>query len=122
MIDRLLLLISDRNLRQLYHELLFSLQIEIVPVESISAALLMLTLENYTHAVLLVDERNSDEIIVFLALRQQQAQWQRIRFFIISFDERIRTAPLEPFDMVIEGENKNPEEVSALICSFVHKL
>lgn len=81
--DKVLLIVFDFSLRQLYHGILFSTQIEIVPVSKLSTAVLLLTLERFTAAVIyIVDDDMETE--VFLNLRKKHHTFSKIKFVFLT--------------------------------------
>ncbi len=84
--DKILLVISDPNLRQVYHELLFSKTIEIVATDSIGNAIMLLTIHEFRIAVFFVDEETG-EIETFLTMRKKHAKWNNTIVILLTTEE-----------------------------------
>lgn len=82
----ILLIVSDWSLRQLYHELLMSKNIEVVPVDSVENALVMLAVRKIDTIALYIDESNETAAEAFLRLRTKREHWRAINLFLLSSD------------------------------------
>lgn len=71
---KILLIIGNQTLRQLYHELLSSKGLEVIATENITHALLMFTIHDFSAIIIYTDEET--ETKTFLKLRQRQLKWQ----------------------------------------------
>ena len=99
--EKILLIVSDWNLRQLYHEELLSKRIEVVPVENICDAMVLLVLSKFRAAVLFVDYHTSEEAEVFLRLRDKYESL-RTTLMVVLTSETFDATLLAPEDMVFD--------------------
>lgn len=113
--DSLLLVVGNNNLRQLYHELLFSPSIEIVPISDVTNAILFLALQKYAAAVIYIDMHNDAEAIAFLKLRQNQESLLRTKVIILSADETNARNYILESDFFVEMNKVTPGEIVKII-------
>lgn len=108
--DKILLVIPDWNLRQVYHELLLSKTAEIVACDSIENAVLHLTLTAFTIVVVWVEEDDA-QMDVFLHLRNRRGSWKKTRFVLLASD-KVRYQPLlQKADIVLNPLKLPMEDV-----------
>ncbi|MEK7526044.1 MAG: hypothetical protein AAB546_01030 [Patescibacteria group bacterium] len=79
---KILLIVPSKNLRQLYHENLSQKQVEIVAVDSLATAVVLLIVEKFD-AVVWHSTRNY-EIRLFLKIRQGRKKWLKTKLFIVT--------------------------------------
>jgi hypothetical protein len=120
--DNILLIIYDFTLRQLYHELLLTKNIEIIPCNTIENAVLLLTLTHIAAAIVYSDDINKDEIEAFLNLRTTYEKWQKIPLILLSLDTPEYHRKLLPIDTLIIIGQLTPEIVSEEIKEVVKKI
>lgn len=102
---KILLIIQDFRLRQLYHERLFSTETEVVPVDDLASAVLLLTLDYFTLAVFYVED--DEEAAVFLKLRERHERFSQIRFVLLAADNdfqdlmQLKDVILSPVDLSV---------------------
>lgn len=82
--EKILLIIFDPSLRQLYHELLNSSEFEVIPVDSIETAMLNLMGNKISIVAIYVDDDNREEAEMFLKLCRYRQAWHELRFAVIS--------------------------------------
>ncbi len=117
--EKILLIVTDFNLRQLYHELLFSKNIEVVPISSISSAMVFLSLEDFPIIVIRVDE-NISEIEVFLDLRKRHSTWLKSKIFLLSSNLNLKKN-LSPKDLILNTKYFPPSKSASRIRSEIYK-
>lgn len=110
MMDKLLLIIPDWNLRQLYHELLISKNIEIVPLDKVEDAVLILSLTEFMAAVFYVNLRNSQEIENFLKLRKKHKKLSSVKIILL-LEESLNNFSILKNDLILDANKLNPAEV-----------
>lgn len=86
MIDKVLLLIKDRGLRRLYHELLLTQDVEVVPTESVESALVLECVDRYTSVVMYPDDMSDDAVASYLLLHTQVPRLSEIYIVILTTD------------------------------------
>lgn len=109
--DIILLTVSEWNLRQLYHELLFSKTVEVVPTASISNALLLLTLSHFAAAVFYIDEQNAVEMEVFLSLRKKHQGLRNTKIILLTADNDAYASLLTDRDRILDPLKSTPQEL-----------
>lgn len=118
----LLLIISDWNLRQLYHELLFSKNnIEVIPIDSIENAILILSLNQIKLAVVYVDNKNITELQVFLNLRKKHKNLLKTKIAIITSYIGLRFRHVSDEDIVLNTDKLTPVEITEKIKDLLIK-
>lgn len=115
--EKVLLVVSDFTLRQLYHEFFFSQQIEIVPVSEIATAVLLLTLEEFTGIILYVVDPPG-EIEVFLNLRQKHSLLSQVKLILL-VDCHDFYPSLTEKDLLLSLQNTSIEEIRVKIQGFL---
>jgi len=78
-----ILIITNNKIRQLYHEMLQSENIEVTPIADLSLAIMLLNLNTFDLAVL-DNDQNLIETEIFLRLRQKHRHLSRTKFIILS--------------------------------------
>src|SRR5690349_4139900 len=119
--DVLLLIISDSNLRQLYHELLFSPSTEIVPIIDMGDALLFLTLHTYTAAIIYVDDDNGAEVCAFLQLRQKQISLLKTKIILLTSEKETFRPFLSERDRTVDIDSLNPGSIVGSIQEVIKR-
>ena len=115
---KILLIASDFNLRQLYHELLFSKNIEVVPISTVSSAMVLLSLEDFPSIVIQIDG-NSSEAEVFLNLRKKHPTWLKSRIFLLTHDLKLEES-LENSDLMLNTSQFPPRQIASQIKSEIY--
>lgn len=113
--DKILLIISDWNLRQLYHELLFSKTVEIVPIAEISDATVLLMLSSYRKAILHTTFEHMDEIELFLSLRNRHIKLSKTELIILTDNVEFYKSLIRSNDVILGEENLTPKEISVKV-------
>ena len=116
--DKVLLIVSDWNLRQLYHELLFSKNIEVVPVKDIIIAVLYLAADHFQAMVLYIDDE-SQNIQMFLHLRKERQSWRTIKLILLTSDKDLYQSYLTEIDITINLQKNTPAEIAEQIKAAV---
>lgn len=109
--DKLLLLISDARLRQLYHELLTSENFEIVAASTVENALVLQTLENISILIIYPDDTDSKMINTLLHLEKTVKQFSKTRIIVLTADTEQYASLLSPTDVTINTMHLNPDEI-----------
>lgn len=112
----MLLIIPDSHLRQLYHEKLFSSELEIVPVEDLACALLLLTLMHFTVAVLHIEI--AEEAEVFLRLRSQNERFATVKLIVLSNNDYFDTI-IKKNDMLLSPLKFSFKEIVSRIKKYI---
>lgn len=110
MMDKLLLIIPDWLLRQLYHELLISKNIEIVPMDKVADAILILSLTEFRVAVFYVNSANSQEVENFLRLRKKHKKLSNVKIILLS-EESFNSFSILKNDLILDVNKLNPVEI-----------
>jgi len=100
---KILLIIADNKVRQLYHEVLLSKEIEVVPITDLSTAIMLLRLDKFNLAVLDTGP-NPIETEVFLRLRQKHQYLSKTKFIIISKENNFSPKIIKT-DLFIDTSN-----------------
>ncbi len=116
--DKVLLIVSDLNLRQLYHELLLSKTLEVLPVEDIGDATILLTLNQFSCAIIFADGKNTNEIEIFLNLRKKHRTLIKTKIVLLTPDD-IFESLLIPTDLTLDPLLQSPVEMIERIKFFV---
>lgn len=114
---KILLIINDDKVRQVYHKTLLSKDIEVVPVINLSTAIMFLSLEKFTLAILEVGP-NPIETEVFLKLRQKHRYLSKTKLIILSQSDEfnpqitkndliIHTSKIPTKDIINQIENQS---------------
>lgn len=109
--DKILLIIPDATLRQLYHELLFSKKTEIIATNTIVGGLLILTTTTVSIIVLYVDAYRV-EIEQFLLLLMKRRRWRRIPIIILDSEQSISPQLLKGQDKIINPLLITPDKIA----------
>lgn len=119
--DILLLIIFDSNLRQLYHELLLSKNIEVIPTNNISNATIMLTLNHVSSVVIYTDDTNEAQIEAFLRLYQKNKNWQSTKVILLASGETSysRFLNIPQKDIILNPLLMSPVEVADKIKTII---
>lgn len=109
--EKILLIIPDWNLRQLYHELLLSIDTEIIPADSIDDSIMLLTIERFDRIVLYTD---NDTLIneLFLKLRRDRPAWRETRLVLLTPERKLYEHLLEKKDTIVDPLQVSPEEIA----------
>lgn len=110
--DTVLLLIFDLNLRQLYHELLLSRNIEVVPANNVANASLFLAVHSFNAVVVYLDDATNNEITVILKLRKKYTQWAKTPCIFLTSDSSNFINLLNKQDTIINPIAVPPTEVA----------
>lgn len=117
--DKILLLVSDWNLRQLYHELLHSKNVEILPTENIADASVMLMLNSCTAAIIDADSTFQGEVKVFLNLRSEHAKLSKTKVILLTSKLEFYGSLLRKGDFILDNCNLSVHETAQTIKSFL---
>lgn len=116
---KILLIVTNDKLRQVYHEILFSHRVEVIPVTELSVAIMLLSLDKFTLVILDVGQ-NLLETEVFLKLRKKYHNLSRVKFILLT-DNKNFNPILSKTDMLIYTSKIPIESVIAKIekeCDF----
>lgn len=111
----LLLIISDWNLRQLYHELLFSKNMEVIPIDSIENAILILSLNKIDLAVIYVDDENVAEFEIFINLREKHKNISKVKIVLLTSFANFSFPFFPENELVLNVDTFTPVEVTERI-------
>lgn len=109
--DKILLLITDPKLRQLYHELLHSEKIEVLPVASVENAIAMFAFNTFKAVVLYPDDIDQSLIETFFHLLHKIDTMSRSRVIVLTSDPDQYSAQLGKRDSCINIIHLNPDEI-----------
>lgn len=112
---KVLLLIKDDPLRQLYHELLYTQYAEIIPFSTIEDAIAALAVSRYTALVLYPDDMSEHTIDSFLHLLHKIESFAHTRLLIITIEPEIYSQSIRQNDSVIGMMHLDPSEVALKI-------
>lgn len=115
--DTILLVVSNSSLRQLYHELLFSPSVEIVPSRDIGSALLQLALQEFSAAIVYIDDDNEQETVAFLQLRRKQLKLLKTKLILLTVEKSQFEKYVIEHDKIIEIDHVTPGEMAEIISS-----
>lgn len=119
--ENILLIVSNRNLRQLYHELLMSKDIEVVPLEKISDAVVFLFVKNFDIIVLYIDEQNELEAENFLRLRSKRDDWKTIPVAVLTSFTGTFSDWLHENDLILNPLIESPVQLIEKITEVLSK-
>ena len=108
--EKVLLIITNHTLRQLYHELFVSESFEPVVSENVASALVMLTIHDNIAVVVLFDDQES-EVQTLLRLRKRRRKWLRIPLVILTPEPALFARSLTKKDLLFNSLSINPTEV-----------
>ncbi len=115
--EKILVIIPQTNLLQLYHELLRKRQAEVLTTSTISHAIVYMLVEDFS-AIILVDKQ-IHETLLFLQIRQKRRKWFQIKLILVSKSRDLYKKYLHPRDKFIAAKTlKNPETVVKLLESL----
>ena len=112
---KLLLIVPDASLRQLYHELLVNRQIEVMPVATIEDAILLLSVYQFKMIVIYVDPLNEKSAITFITLRKKLAKWLKAKLVILTSGLDMPESNLYYDDLVLNPLHLSPVELTETI-------
>ncbi|KKS41875.1 MAG: hypothetical protein UV61_C0001G0101 [Candidatus Gottesmanbacteria bacterium GW2011_GWB1_43_11] len=111
--DKILIIISDRTLRQLYHELFVHEELEVTMAESIGEALVLLTLHKYSSIILYEDDEI--ETKTFLRLKHRRRQWFQIPLLILTPEPNVFATSVTKKDILFNSLYIHPSEIVEII-------
>lgn len=111
MIEKIILLISDQRLRQLYHELLISENVEIIPAYNLENALLIESIDNISITILYPDDIESKSIERFLQVHQKIEKLSKVKMIILTSDPDQYASIVSVDRIIINIIHLNPDEV-----------
>ncbi len=117
--DKILLLVPDFNLRQLYHELLLSKNIEVIPLDNIYDAIIMVAFAKFKLLVLYLDDHNSLEGTVFLNIRKKHKVLLKTKIIILTEDEETYSKMLTEKDLILNPSQLSPPNLAQKIIYFL---
>ncbi|MEO8582006.1 MAG: hypothetical protein ABI425_05550 [Patescibacteria group bacterium] len=118
--EKILLIVLDWNLRQLYHELLLTRNLEVTPIDSIEDAIVLLSLGQFETIVLYTDEQSHNQVLTLLRLRKKYPRWQNLKFIILSADSDAFRQELNEADLIINPLLDSPVQVTDKIKKFIN--
>lgn len=113
--DKILLLISDAKLRQLYHELLNSENIEVLPVSSVENAIAMFAFNTFNAVVIYPDDIEQSLIETFFHLLHKIDTVSRSRVILLTSDPDQYAPLFGKRDSAINIIHLNPDEITTKI-------
>lgn len=119
--DIILLFIPDWNLRQLYHELLLTRSIEVVPAHLVEDMMLLITLSKFSTVVIYLDDKSNESLITFLQFRKKYNRWSNIKFILLTADKNDYSPFLYPKDTILNPILLTPVQISDKIKEIVTK-
>lgn len=108
--EKILLIITDWNLRQLYHEQILSKSIEVVPIDTYSNGLVILLLMQFAKVVVYVDETSASQAEVFLSIRRKHQKLLAIPVILLG-DKDAYTHFLTDRDVALDPLVFSPGEI-----------
>ncbi len=108
--DKILLIITDLNLRRLYHELLFDKQCEVCSVDSIAKAIAFMAIDNFCGVILFVDQQN--EVVSFLELRRKK--WREVKIILLTKDRDAYSKRLGAKDVILDPTESHEAIISKI--------
>jgi DNA-binding NtrC family response regulator len=112
--EKILLIIFDPSLRQLYHELLSTSDYEVIPADSIENALLSLMGNRISIVAIYVDDDNREEAEMFLKLCRYRQIWMDLRFAVIS-SQLINYPYNSMLDLKLNPDILEADEIASII-------
>ena len=106
---KILLIIDNDELRQVYHEILFSHRVEVTPVKEISTAIMLLNLDKFS-VVILDMGNNLLETEIFFRLRKNYKNLLKTKFVVLTKDKNF-SPNLIKTDLLINCDEIPFEEV-----------
>jgi len=121
MIDKMILLISDQRLRQLYHELLISENIEIIPVFNLENSLLIEYVDTIAITVLYPDDFKFVTVERYIQVHHKIGKLSKVIMIILTSDpDQYRGIDLKN-KIIINIIHLNPDEVVKRIKAILPK-
>lgn len=111
--DKILLIVPQFELRQLYHEVLLSKHLEVVPVDNLAAAILLLTIETFKKVIYYVEE-SSLETEMFIKLREKYKNLSTVGLILLTDDITFKKRNSENY-IVLSPLRLSIEEISERI-------
>ncbi len=106
---KILLIISNNSLRQLYHELLSSSHFEVMASGNIADSLLLLTM--YQFCIMLIYVDDDTELKNFIRLRKRRRKWLQIPLIILTPEPDIYQYLITKKDLLFNSLHILPREV-----------
>lgn len=117
--DKILLIVPDWNLRQLYHELLFSRNIEVIPIDNIESGLPLLITTRIRLAIIYIDPNNLASAEVFLKVRQKDLKLLNIRVVLITSESETIDNLTKKTDLILNPDKLTPTEIVTSILQTI---
>ena len=109
--DKILLLVTDPKLRQLYHELLNSENIEILAVSSVENAIAMFAFNTFRAVVVYPDDIEQPLVETFFHLLHKIDTVSRSRVIVLTSDPDLYSPLFGKRDIAINIIHLNPDEI-----------
>lgn len=113
--EKVLLISYDWSLRQLYHELLLSKDIEVTPIDNIEDAIMLLTIGEFAGVAIYIDKESHNQVLTLLQLRKKHTRWGHLQFFILSAEGESFKRWLLPCDLILNPLLDSPMEITQKI-------
>ncbi|MFO0703125.1 MAG: hypothetical protein U0525_00155 [Patescibacteria group bacterium] len=117
----ILLLIPNFNLRQLYHELLLTENIEIFPVSKVENTILVESINTYDILVIHTDDIEPGAVKSLLRLQKRIEKFSSVKIALLTADEYAYHKCLTGGDKVINVSKKTPVDTVQEIHSMLNK-
>lgn len=117
--DAILFMSSNRIVRQLYHGLLFSKNIEIVPVESMSDATVLLMLNPYFRIIMHVSPEEKDQTKLFLNLRNRHHKLSQTKLILLTDNVNVYSGLIIAKDYILNTSALTPKEITKKIKELI---
>ncbi len=115
--DNILLLIPDFRLRQLYHDMLMTENIEIFPVSKVENAILVESITKFSLLVMHTDDIEPALVKSFLRLQKRIERFDKVSIVLLTADESAYMKLLTKNDLVLNISKLTPKETSNKIWS-----
>lgn len=109
--DKIIFVVPDPDLRQLYHELLFSEKIEIIPLDILTDAIILLVLTEVKLLIIYVDDNNLALANAVFHIRSKNLRLMKTKLVVVSPIDKEALKFLSNQDQLISPLHYNPEEI-----------
>jgi hypothetical protein len=117
----ILLLIPDFRLRQLYHDLLMTENIEIFPVSKVENAILVESITKFSLLVMHTDDIEPSLVKSLLRLQKRIEKFNDIDVILLTADESAYVKLLTKNDLILNISRLTPKETSDKIWGCLFK-
>lgn len=118
--ETVLLIVSEWSLRQLYHELLFGKDFEVVPVANVQDAILLITLIYFSTAVIYIDDKISTSAVAFLNLRKKHQGLRNTKMILLTSESYLYNRLLVERDVIINSDKLTPPQLAEEIKTSIY--